>query len=65
MYAWAVTLCLDREISERTAIVIPCCRQSEGMLQAILNAMASMVSESPAITSRTLYKERRRFREGR
>ena len=38
---------------------------SEGMLKAISNAMVSMVSESPAKTSRTLYKEQRKIREGR
>ena len=54
---------VDREISVRTAIVTACCRQSDGMLKAISNATVSMVSESLAKASRTLYKERRGFRE--
>ena len=48
----------------RTVIVTECSRQSHGTLKAISNATVSMVSESPVKTSRTLYKERRRFREG-
>ena len=56
---------LDREISVRTVRVTACCRQSDGMLKAISNATASMVFESPVKASRTLYKERRRFRESR
>ena len=56
---------LDQEISVRTVIVTACCRLSNGMLKAISNTTVSFVSESPAKASRTLYKERRGFREGR
>ena len=42
--ARAASSCLDREIS----VIIACCRQSDGMLKAISNAMVFMVSESPA-----------------
>ena len=42
-------------------IVTASCRQIDGMLKAILNATVSMVSESLAKASRTLYKERRDF----
>ena len=42
-----------------------CCRLSDGTLKAVSNAAVSMVSELPVKASRTLYKERRVFREGR
>ena len=63
--AWAASSHLDREISVRTVIVTACCRQSDGLLKAISNVLVSMMSESQAKTSRTLYKGWRRFREGK
>ena len=50
---------------ERNNKVTACCCQSDGTLNAISNATVSMVSESPAKTSRTLYKEQKKFREAR
>ena len=41
----AVTSRLDQGIPERTVIVIVCCLQSEGTLEAILNAMVSKASD--------------------
>ena len=52
-------------MSVKTITVTAYSCQSDGMLKAISNAMVSMVSESPAKASRTLYKERKGFREGR
>ena len=49
----------------RTVIVTVCRCLSDGTLKAISNAMVSMVSESHVKDSRTLYIERRGFREGR
>ena len=51
--------------SERTVTVTACCSQSEETLQAISNAMVSMVSELPAKTSRTLDKQWGKLRNGR
>ena len=50
----AVSSCFNREISVQTAIVMACCRLSDGTFKAIANAMVSMVSESPVKASRTL-----------
>ena len=51
----AASSCLDREISVRTVIVTACSRLSDGTLKSISNATVSMVSESPAKASRTLF----------
>ena len=46
----------SRSFSENLTVTA-CCRQSDGTLKAISNAMVSMASESLAKASRTLYNE--------